>query len=451
MEDSPPLPFPHGTSHHPPRPYDPQPPFSHPVFPRRDRECTDNSSSHRDSSMATTSGRSSGVRCGVWTGVVVALVFYLFASITSIFGVYATENLRLGPYSSILINPNHFVVESVKVEELEQKNDLMLYSFHKPPPLGSVINWIDSHKITFPASTHKEWIFYLNEGSRINISYSVNSQRSSSLVLVIAEGNEGLDAWLDNPSDPNTALSWSIIHGNGTFQYGMPKSSSYFIAVGNLNYEVVEATDKLFIDVGCARQVELKIGIKSLRYNTTEAYHQCNLAEGECTVNLFFLSDNAALLTSPGQVSGMSHGEWSVKIVYGPRWSVYLVGIGVVASIVLLINHILKSFQSTNQQNRIGPAGLTGSERTPLLVQKDDNFSSEGSSYASDSDDEEYLGQVQDGDTQNGKPVRDDEYNSDVRRLCAICFDAPRDCFFIPCGHCMACFGCATRYLYQPQ
>lgn len=118
---------------------------------------------------------------------------------------------------------------------------------------------------------------------------------------------------------------------------------------------------------------------------------------------------------------------------------------------VLLINHILNSFRSTNQEDGTGPVGLVVSERTPLLVQKDDNRSSQGSSYASDSDDEQYLEHVQAGDTHNGKPVRDDEYNSNVRRLCAICFDDPRDCFFIPCGHCVACFGCATRYLNQPQ
>lgn len=34
----------------------------------------------------------------------------------------------------------------------------------------------------------QEWVYYLNEGSQINISYSVTSPSSSSLVLVIVEG-----------------------------------------------------------------------------------------------------------------------------------------------------------------------------------------------------------------------------------------------------------------------
>lgn len=29
--------------------------------------------------------------------------------------------------------------------------------------------------------------------------------------------------------------------------------------------------------------------------------------------------------------------------------------------------------------------------------------------------------------------------------LCAICCDAPRDCFFLPCGHSATCYACGER------
>lgn len=35
----------------------------------------------------------------------------------------------------------------------------------------------------------QEWVYHLNEGSQINISYSVASWGSSSIFLVIAKGN----------------------------------------------------------------------------------------------------------------------------------------------------------------------------------------------------------------------------------------------------------------------
>lgn len=33
-------------------------------------------------------------------------------------------------------------------------------------------------------------------------------------------------------------------------------------------------------------------------------------------------------------------------------------------------------------------------------------------------------------------------------KICVICFDEPRNCFFVPCGHCATCHGCAIRIFY---
>lgn len=85
------------------------------------------------------------------------------------------------------------------------------------------------------------------------------------------------------------------------------------------------------------------------------------------------------------------------------------------------------------------------SDRAPLLSYKDEDQSSWGSSYDSSSNDEGDLEEFLTAGSLEGKSVRDGESNN-TRRLCAICFDAPRDCFFLPCGHCVACFECATRY-----
>ena len=84
------------------------------------------------------------------------------------------------------------------------------------------------------------------------------------------------------------------------------------------------------------------------------------------------------------------------------------------------------------------------SQRAPLLSYKDDDLSSWGSSYDSLSHDEEDLDFLT-GASADGKSTGDGETSNNTRRLCAICFDAPRDCFFLPCGHCVACFACGTR------
>ena len=91
----------------------------------------------------------------------------------------------------------------------------MLYGFHKDPPLDVVTSWSETHKTTLFSRNHKasllalicclfssllvlvdsvnflvqqEWIYFLNEGSQVNVSYDVNSPSSSSLVFVIAQG-----------------------------------------------------------------------------------------------------------------------------------------------------------------------------------------------------------------------------------------------------------------------
>lgn len=65
----------------------------------------------------------------------------------------------------------------------------------------------------------------------------------------------------------------------------------------------------------------------------------------------------------------------------------------------------------------------------PLISPK--SSSSKGSSYESASNDED--------------DTKDEGSNSKIDNLCAICFDAPKDCFFLPCGHSAACFSCGSR------
>lgn len=112
---------------------------------------------------------------------------------------------------------------------------------------------------------------------------------------------------------------------------------------------------------------------------------------------------------------------------------------------------ILLAFRSCNmlqnmRQNRTGfQAGEVPTERTPLLLPKDDDVSSWGSSYDSASHEEDGPEECKAVYSLEGKPVNEGENNSNARRLCVICFNASRDCFFLPCGHCAACFTCGTR------
>ncbi|KAJ6699457.1 E3 UBIQUITIN-PROTEIN LIGASE APD1-RELATED [Salix purpurea] len=132
----------------------------------------------------------------------------LSVSMTLILGVYGAMRLSLGPKCSILLQPNPIFVQSIKVEQLYDTNPgLMLYGFSKPPQLDVVQTWSSTLNFSVLAGFHKagvvscamesDFVYFLNEGSQINISYRVNSP-SSSVFLVIAQAgkSQGLKAFL---------------------------------------------------------------------------------------------------------------------------------------------------------------------------------------------------------------------------------------------------------------
>lgn len=36
-------------------------------------------------------------------------------------------------------------------------------------------------------------------------------------------------------------------------------------------------------------------------------------------------------------------------------------------------------------------------------------------------------------------------------KICVICYDEQRNCFFVPCGHCATCYDCAKRYIWDSK
>lgn len=178
---------------------------------------------------------------------------------------------------------------------------------------------------------------------------------------------------------------------------------------------------------------------------------------------------NFCLLWFSYFVQDSPSNEWYVKMSYGPRWATYVVGIGIflfsfkpftygdnmliclflplAAMTVLMLAafHFLNKFRCIHEEGTGVQNGEVDPGRAPLLSYKDDDLSSWGSSYDSVSNDEEDLEDLLALGSLEGKSSRDGENGNNTRRLCAICFDAPRDCFFLPCGHCVSCFACGTR------
>lgn len=144
-------------------------------------------------------------------------------------------------------------------------------------------------------------------------------------------------------------------------------------------------------------------------------------------------------------------GSVSCKLIIGCFTFIYMVLCfmlsGGMTVLMIIAFHFLNKYRCTNEDDtRDSQVGFDSSARDPLLTNKDDDISSWGSSYDSASNDEEDIQEFLATYSIEGKPYKEvDHEGNNTRRLCAICYDAPRDCFFLPCGHCVACFDCSTR------
>lgn len=118
---------------------------------------------------------------------------------------------------------------------------------------------------------------------------------------------------------------------------------------------------------------------------------------------------------------------------------------GVMTVLILLAFRFFNTFQTTAEGRTRFQPGEVGTERAPLLSHKDEDVSSWGSSYDSVSHDEEDLEEQLAVNCIEGQQITEGENSNNPQRLCVICFDSSRDCFFLPCGHCAACFTCGTR------
>ncbi|XP_009397538.2 E3 ubiquitin-protein ligase APD2 isoform X2 [Musa acuminata AAA Group] len=377
--------------------------------------------------ISITDASSQQARDDAWSCLVILLTFWFFASMTLILGFYGSSNLVLGPNSSRILRANSWFVQDIQVKAEEGLRLVpTLYGFLEPPPLDVLTTWSENRNVSMPSNFLQEWIYYLNEGAQVEITYSVKSHGTYPLILVIAQGKDNLVQWIEQPSHPNTTLSWSLIHGNGKIQQTIDKPSDYYIAVGNLNN----------IEI----QVQLTFRIQAVLYNTTGAYYKCSLHHRFCALKLSLQRANVAILTTPAPDP---ISEWYVKLSYGPRWITYFAGSGLMTLMIFMAFQIFSSLQCDTQENTTHQTAEVTTERRPLLANKDDDSQSLGSSYESVSHDEE---DIEEQPATGPELLKDGEINNS-QELCAICCDAPRDCFFLPCGHCAMCFTCGTRIL----
>ncbi|XP_010509207.1 PREDICTED: uncharacterized protein LOC104785650 [Camelina sativa] len=335
-----------------------------------------------------------------------AIALWFYAPALLMESIVGSENVWLGPNSSLLVKPSSRFVQSIEVKELDySKPGLMLYGFYENPSLSSVVNWSESRVFPLSHDMYKGWRYFFNKGTLFNITYKVEPQ-GSEVQLVVEEGTRLMPhSSLDKIPLHDTARSRNLIQGSGMITLEISTSSYYYVTVANLKRKDVE--------------VELTIDVRAVVFDTKQSSYNCTFGNGECIFKLSAMSlvGSSIVVTSPGLSQGVSiEDEWNISISYEHRWVAYIIATGLVFCFILV---------ATQCCGGEGDPTDDDSPRKPLLADKDGNapFTNDDASL--------------DGN--------DEEAGKESRCVCTICYDAPRDCFFLPCGHCVSCFRCGTK------
>ncbi|CAA7052170.1 unnamed protein product [Microthlaspi erraticum] len=358
--------------------------------------------------------------------VAVVLLLWFMVAASMVVVIYGPTNVWIGPNASMLDKPNPIFVNSVQVKQLDDSKagGLQLFGFYEAPPLDVFVNWSEFRSVSVSRKSFKGWPYYLNKGSSLNISYSIKPENRW-VRLVVEEAKGGFSKWLLSETGSNDeTFSRSLIKGSGMMEVKINTSSDYYVAVVNSNMTDVT--------------VKVDVNVSAVLYDTKDSFFKCAFSDGECTFNAMSFSGNSILLTSPTPRQGASIGEeeeWYVRFTFQPRWTAYVVVTGLLACFMLVSIQLWKKFF---WQKFVLPYIVDefddswSSQRARLLANKDDDDSScNGSLAGDDADLDDFVGE--------------EGSKSTTRRMCAICFDAARDCFYLPCGHCVSCYGCGTK------
>ncbi|KAJ9674285.1 hypothetical protein PVL29_023690 [Vitis rotundifolia] len=153
----------------------------------------------------------------------------------------------------------------------------------------------------------------------------------------------------------------------------------------------------------------------------------CSTIKGSCRLNLLFPNTQFVILTTPnnGDLAG-----WYVELSFVARVVTYVSILGFVVIIIFLVLKYLGACEGDNDVHveEITPHEVT--ETHPLMPEKPFRLT--------------YGTGEEDAESGMSSSSSEDLYDG---KICTICYDEPRNCFFVPCGHCATCYDCAKRII----
>ncbi|MED6217297.1 hypothetical protein PIB30_016283 [Stylosanthes scabra] len=225
-----------------------------------------------------------------------------------------------------------------------------------------------------------------------------------------------------------------IIKGNEA-EYMVEEDDRYQIGVLNMN-------DKNIV-------LNLNVNVSAKVYDTSKANNIYSSVNGSCTLSLLFPNTYYVILTAPKNVGGKDDGDDEggfVEVSFIARVFAYIAVLGLCIIVIFMILRCLGPHHDVDDHNSNNVTMDNNNNAFVASSQDSRNEITEPMMHhhvkinpirhrTKNNEEEE---ESEDGSSCSSEELYDE-------KLCVICYDEQRNCFFVPCGHSATCFDCAKR------
>ncbi|XAR48394.1 hypothetical protein NMG60_11031213 [Bertholletia excelsa] len=346
-----------------------------------------------------------------WARLFVALILWICVSVTLRFGYYGNCHMVLGPNSSRQFEASSVFLKQVELKESGKKKGVSLHWFSEKPELSLVKKWSVSKYVIVSTYTRKGFSLWLNRGSTIRMRWEAQANRLGQLEVSLIKGEKKYQTV--TPTSTGSPALYEPPDGREA-EYLIEEDNEYYIGIANTSPISIVMT--------------MNVSVSSKVYDTTKARGMCSTINGYCRLNLPFPTTHFVIVTT---ANDSDWGEdWDVELTFLARVVTYIAILGAIVLIVFLILKYLGVCDGeARPEESPTPPVREVTEEDPLMPEKPFGFP---------------YGTREEDDESGESSASEDLYDG---KICVICYDEPRNCFFVPCGHCATCYTCAQRIM----
>ncbi|KAK8572470.1 hypothetical protein V6N12_028523 [Hibiscus sabdariffa] len=307
------------------------------------------------------------------------------------FGCYGDRHMVLGPSSSVLMEASPVFVQRVEVKD-ENGEGALVYGFSEKPELNKEVNWSSSSYLIVESYSWKGYTLLLNKGSKICIRWATQTTALNDIKIVLVKGERRQETLQPTVTFPFISLFLNEQVIGKQAEYTIDEDDKYYVGVVNSSPKSITMT--------------FNLSVTSMVYDVSKAKNMCSTLNGSCQLDLQFPNTHYVLVSTAddSDIDGVY-----VELSFVGRLFPY---IAILACPIIVFLLVLKSLALC-----VSEANVWTEKPIPLIYKMTAEEDDETGSY-------EGL------------------YDS---KVCIICYEEERSCFFVPCGHCATCHACAKR------